>query len=417
MLSVMEGLEPAGTLHGQLQRGRGLGARRALSEPGAGELVYDCIRRDPRTDHQTEARAWYLTRLAVDLELPVGPIAEHLLAPVDAAEDDEWRVGLGIDVLVGMVGYGRGDALGPLRRYVAEGRYWRWALEAMWESGGPDLCRGLEQVVLARADDGELRDAVEPGWGPWAAWSSTQPRIRAALRSCGEGRVSPAGSPRVDVRAVTDARLVALVRRSYGPALVELGRRGDSSVFDLAEDRSVRTAHGSLPWLARALRELGAAAVPRARVWVAGDDQLLAEHGVEVLAEHGDRGDVPVLMEALTGAVRAGEWCGTEAPARGLGRLGVAEAAPVLRDLWASVPHSYARADILVGLRGVVPREAGGYVGEAFGDCEPRVRLLACGTASGAEAAARLRARRDDPLEEDEVRAAASERLSTDLGE
>ncbi|MFF5259728.1 hypothetical protein ACFY4C_12340 [Actinomadura viridis] len=407
----MDGLEPAGTLHGQLQRGRGLGARRALSEPGAGELVYDCIRRDPRTDHQTEARAWYLTRLAVDLELPVGPIAEHLLAPVDAAEDDEYRVDLGIDVLVGMVGYGRGDALGPLRRYVAEGRYWKWALEAMWESGGPDLCRGLERVVVARADDGELRDAVEPDWGPWAVWSSAEPRIRAALRSCREGRVSPAGSARVDLRAVSGARLVSMARGSYWAAWAELGRRGDLSVLDLAEDRGVRTAYGALPGLGRALRGLGAAAVPWARVWVAGDDAVLAEHGVEVLAEHGDRCDVPVLMEALTRAVRAGEWCGTEAPARGLGRLGVSEAAPVLRDLWARVPHSYARADILAGLCGAVPGRAGEYAGEGLSDCEPRVRVLACGSARGPEALSRIRARRDDPLEEDQVRAAASERL------
>jgi hypothetical protein len=55
---VMDGvvLELPDTLHGQLQRGRGAGRQRAVTAPGGAELVYDCIRRDARQDHQVESR-------------------------------------------------------------------------------------------------------------------------------------------------------------------------------------------------------------------------------------------------------------------------------------------------------------------------------------------------------------------------
>ncbi len=102
---------------------------------------------------------------------------------------------------------------------------------------------------------------------------------------------------------------------------------------------------------------------------------------------------------------------GTEAPARGLGRLRAGRAAPVLREAWAATRHSYARADILTGLRGAAPQDADRYLDEALDDCEPRVRRLAC-TAAAPAMLARVRARRDDPLENDEVRAAA-DRLHT----
>jgi hypothetical protein len=85
-------LESAGTLHGQLQRGLGRAARRAADKPGAGEFVYDCIRRDPRWDPQCETRSLYYARLMVDLELPVGPVAEHLFDAADQVDGDERRV-------------------------------------------------------------------------------------------------------------------------------------------------------------------------------------------------------------------------------------------------------------------------------------------------------------------------------------
>jgi hypothetical protein len=85
------------------------------------------------------------------------------------------------------------------------------------------------------------------------------------------------------------------------------------------------------------------------------------------VAEVGDRGDAPVLMAALHRTVAAGEWCAAEVPARGLGRLGIHEAASELMAAWEGTVDSLAREAFLDGLRGCAPHEA-----EAVGEAPPR---------------------------------------------
>ncbi|MEV0562412.1 hypothetical protein [Dactylosporangium sp. NPDC050588] len=75
------------------------------------------------------------------------------------------------------------------------------------------------------------------------------------------------------------------------------------------------------------------------------------------------------------------EWCGAETSARGLGRLGVAEAVPTLRFLWEETTHSYARGDYLAGLIGAAGAGAAEFLDEALDDCEERVREYTGGTA------------------------------------
>jgi hypothetical protein len=357
---------PPESLHGQLQRGRGLAARRGVPA----DLLLDCICTDPRDDRQTESRDWFYARLAVDSALPVEPIADHLFDAADAAGPDE-RVGLAVDVLVEMAGRGRTDAIPPLRRYVTVGRHWQLALDTMWECGDPLSVAGLESVVLARVDDDELRDLVDPLWGPWQAWSAAQPRIQAALDAL------PARQPdRPDAAQAKDEQLVDLARGRNVGALIELGRRGNLAVLDLAEE--LRLEFG----LAGALRRLGAAALFRARDWVCGDNHVLASAAVTVLADHGDIRDAPVLLAALGQAAAEESWCETEDPARALGRLGVRDAAPLLRAIWSATTHSYARRDVLSGLLGTAA-SVDAYVDEALDDCEPQVRQLARQSGSG----------------------------------
>src|SRR5260370_16907321 len=108
-------IQQANTLHGQLQRGLGRGARRAAQVRGWGELVYDCVRQDPRWDRQVESRGLYYARLIVDLELSCGPLAEHLFDPDDLIDSDEWRTSLTIDVLPDLVRLSPPEAPHPLR--------------------------------------------------------------------------------------------------------------------------------------------------------------------------------------------------------------------------------------------------------------------------------------------------------------
>lgn len=327
-------MEPPETLHGQLQRGRGLGYRRALTDPDAGEFVYDCVRNDPRHDRQVESRGWYLSRLVTALRLPVAPIALHL----HESAGDGRSVDLACAVLVDLAVRGDGGALAALRAYPAHGPHRRWVLDTMREAG-------------------LLGDDAAPS----------------------RGRSGRAGAGPSDPPSWTDAQLADQVRATRSrTALVELGRRRSPLVLDLAEEPALRTGPGVLPGLGPALRTLGAAALPRARGWLTGGDPFLADHAADILADHGDAGDIPALLDALTGAAGRGGWCTAEAPARGLGRLAATAAAPVLRRLWAETTHSYARTAFLAGIVGTAPAAvAAAYLQEARDDCEPGVRDLA----------------------------------------
>jgi hypothetical protein len=357
------------SVHGQLQRGRGAGFRRALTEPGAAEVVYDCVRRDPRWDRQTESRDGYLVRLVQRLALPVEPIAGYLF---DSDDDDPWSIGLAAGVLIGLARQSDGPALAALHRYVAAGRHWSWVLDALWASGDPRLWDGLAGLVLARLDDQELAGTVDPDWGPWTDWSPTQPRIQAALA----GRPAARVAERPSLAGVDRASLLSQARSGADlptrrRAVIELGRRGDLTVLDLAEEP------GNLPGLGPALRALGELVVPRARSWVSGGGDFLADHGIDVLAAHGDDSDVEVLLAWLDAAVQEDDWCAVEPLARGLGRLRVAVAAPVLLAAWRDTPHSCARADLLTGLCGAAPEAARPLLDEGLDDCEPEVRRIA----------------------------------------
>jgi hypothetical protein len=67
-----------GALQGQLQRGRGIGARRAPTVPNAADLVYECVVADSRWDRQTEQRDAHLARLIHRLDLDGQCTAEGL---------------------------------------------------------------------------------------------------------------------------------------------------------------------------------------------------------------------------------------------------------------------------------------------------------------------------------------------------
>jgi hypothetical protein len=412
------------TLAGQLRRGRGIGAHRALiaDTPDTAEIIYGCVRDDPRDDHQTETRTWYLTRLITRLGLPIEPIVAHLFAPVDPHDDDEWRIDLAINILIELANDGQPGAAEALSRYVTCGRYWEWTINGMWARGGHRLCDGLDLAVLDRIDDDALGQAVDPAWGPWRAWAATHPRIRSAVE-LRQAELRAALAQRLDLSSmgqVPAADLVAWVRSAPNAvirrlAMVELGRRGDPVVLDLAEAGSLRNTFGQTPGLVKALRALGPAATDRARAWTTGDDPPLADHAVTVLADHGDQRDIPLLLTALAEAAHDENWCAAETPARGLGRLRASEATATLQDLWTRTTHSYPRTSILIGLCGAAPDLATGYLDEALDDCEPGVRVIACrDSVNDPTTLTRVRAHHEDPTEHEDVRTAARQRLTID---
>ncbi|MER7579551.1 hypothetical protein [Kitasatospora sp. NPDC097691] len=415
--------DPA-TLSGRLQRGRGLAARRLRSTPEDADLVYECVISDSRWDRQTESRDSYLARLIHRLDLPLARVEAHLFG-YDGDDSDE--VALALQVLALLPVLGRIDAAPILRRYAIEGRHWAVALDAIEWTGPrqtPELWAGLDAEVVARHDDAELEaHADDGGWVPWTSWALTQPRLRRIL----DGRPAlraepPARPPAPDHGGLSSSDLAARITRAPGRdrrlALQELGRRGDATVLDLAEDTGLRNAAGWTPGIPQALHHLGTAAVARARTWADSGDRTLEHLALGVLSAFGDHDDGPYLLHALTTAAAAGEWCMTEEPARGVGRLRLAEATDALVHVWETTVHSYAREAVHEGLRGCAPDTAGGFTVEGLDDCEPLVRQAAAAVAPDtADAVARLRELSDDPLAA-EFHAAARRRLAqlTDPG-
>jgi hypothetical protein len=413
-------VQSADTLHGQLQRGLGRGARRAAGTPGAGELVYDCIRRDPRWDLQVESRSLFYARLILDLELPVGPIAEHL-AGSDADGTDGWdpeprRDGLAVEVLADLLRLSRRDAAGPLRRYAEEGAHWYDALHALAEVGDPVLAAGLDEVAATRCDDEDLRWLViEPDNAVVQDWMRRQPRIAAAVaerRHGGRPRLECTRRP--DCSGSSDAELLDQARRrgdSAVAAILELGRRRSPGLLDIAEEllTGERGRYGGA--MCRAIRDLGPLALPRARVWAAHRPGC-ADVGMAVLARHGTEQDVPALLKDLDAAVRERSWGAAAGPIEGLGRLRSGIAVPLLKSTWAETAYSYLRPRLLTALARTAPHSAEAYATEGLWDCEEDVRETAvAGAPPKADNLLRIRRLRGCAAEDPDVRSAAALRL------
>ncbi|MEV4005070.1 hypothetical protein [Actinomadura sp. NPDC049753] len=410
-------LESASTLHGQLQRGLGRAARRAADKPGAGEYVYACVRSDPRWDRQCESRRLYYARLMVDLELPVGPVAEHLFAPSDHTDPDEWRVDLALGVLADLVRLSRREAAGPLRRYAEEGAQWFDAVAELIDLEDPSLAVGLDALVAARCDDADLALLVPGRYNPVIeAWAARQPRVADALarqREAGRAaRRAMVPSPGKD--AQSEAELLDLARRRGEgsiAAIFELGRRRTLALLDLAEELLPQRPSRFGGAVCRALREYGPETLPRARMWAAQRGGC-ADMGLRILARYGTRQDIPLLMDELNAAVARRDWADAASPIEGLGRLRAGEAVPLLKTAWTESTYAYLRPRILTALTRTAPHTAESYAVEGLWDCEEGVRAEAARTAPlTGETSLRLQRLHHDGAEDPGVRAAAGARM------
>jgi hypothetical protein len=397
-------------MHGRLQRGRGDAARRAASVPGVDELVYDCVRNDPRWDGQCESRALYFARLMVDLELPVEPIADHLFDPADQSDSDQWRTNLAIDVLAEMVKLSRREAALPLVRYAREGANVMDALYSLVDLDDPTLLNGLDEIAVARCDDDDLRMLMSSGGSAVRTWAKWRPRIARALQG-GENKTTWV---RPDLGGRTEAELADVVRRLDGDvwaAILELGRRRSPVVLDLAEELLPRRPHGYAGPICRAVRDLGVLALPRARAWAAPGNGC-ADVGVDILAVHGDDEDVPLLVANLDDALAAGDWGAAVDPVKGLGRLRAKCALPAILHAWEETSYAYLRTRLLRAMVQIAPEVAESHLVESLWDCEAATRLVAAeAVPMNGETRARLRRLRQEPAEDPEVRSAAQHRL------
>lgn len=387
---------PHDRLEGLLQRGRGLGAVRALQDPAAAApFVYDGIRRDWRWDAIDE-RSLYLARLVRDLELSPAPVVEQLAGNEDAC----LRAARVLELLALS---GSDEARDGLRTHIREGEHWADVLESVAHRWPADWWEDLGEVARARTG-GE----AEPPW-------SREPWIRFGIDTR-DVPVRPRGVP----GDRSDEELLALLAdvrssdRAKADALRELaGRPAPEELIPLVPLLGTSDGGRPLAPLRRVLEGLGARTVPAARRWAADDREWLAELGVDVLADHAEAEALPALVRRLADQWEARAWCGPDLTARRLARFGpaAAGAVPVLRLFWLRNPHSCERPGYLAALAAIDPSGLDYVHTESLWDCEQMARTLGIAHAPDhPEVRERLAALRDDPMEEPDVRAAAAER-------
>jgi hypothetical protein len=418
---------PYRTLRGALQRGRGTAAARLRDRPDQAQLVYECTSRDTRWDRQVDDRYTYLARLLRELRLDPSPLVTQLRAcgpyrpwPQPDPTDGD-RFALAVGILEALARAGDAQARESLRSYVGDGERWIGALETLAYQWPVVWWDDLWEIAAARLSTDDAAQLLPDG-EPWRRWRGRDPRLDALLAAAERPavRLCPA-----ELAAVPDADLAAALRAvltgRVRPASVlrEIRRRGRPvpELLDIVE----HLAPARPPGLFGALRTLGPLVAPAARRWGADPDHPLFADAAHLLAEHGDEQDIPVLLAALDRL--ADKWCGYDSLTEGLARI-LTHAPPAthadtrtslvgkLRWLTMASPHSYERTSHLRSLLLLDRQQTTGNLPIHLLDCEPGVRLQAAQhTPLTDDARHWLAELRDDPIEEEEVRNAASERL------
>ncbi|MFD9723137.1 hypothetical protein [Streptomyces sp. NPDC059072] len=391
------------SLRGLLQRGRGLGAVRAVQDPAAAAPhVYEVIRRDWRWDG-SDHRALYHARLLRDLGLSPAPVVAQLTAA------DGGDCVLAIEVLELLAVAGSEEARDGLRAHVREGAHWIDVLESVADVWPVEWWEDLGEVARSR-----MGREAQPPWPcePWIRFGIETQVFRAL--------------PAADFGDRSDEQLLGLLADPRGAdgdkvaVLRELARRTpNEGLIPLVPGLGTSDGRRPLPVLARAVEGLGALAVPAARRWAQDGREWLAGLGADVLRDHLGPEVIPQLVAELAEQWRERTWCGPDRTAKQLARFGpdAAGAVPVLRRFWLHTPHSWERPAYLEALAAIDPDGLDYTHTESLWDCEEEARLSAIARAPGGrENVARIEVLRDDPMESPEVRTAAAVRLAGPRG-
>jgi hypothetical protein len=460
-----------------LRQGRGNGFREASrgGVAAAGDVV-SCVVDDPRWDRQVEQRDHYYASLLVRLDTDIAPIAGQVFR--EGEKQDECDLWLPIGVLAELARRAHEPAQSALAEAIRRGRWWRLCLDALEAVGGEALVCGVvrpedvRSLVHAVGVD-ELVDAVQTVAAPWEAWAAEVPALRfvpsartrpnierkpmsgpvhwiaARLREPVDPvirsslttaellglAVAPDASRQIEkiLRTRTDASTTQTLCHAASAgtpeqrvvALRVLGERGCPDFVGEADDflrnesrqthaecKEHRTRHAYLRYLERLPAD---ATLEPARRWFA-EPWPLSLAAERILAQHATRDDRLMLEDAGATALTSDDMYRLCSVVDALAAVGASESIPLLGEVYARAPYSYARRGVVKALVPHVADElARELLEEALWDCEVGSRELACGAVSSSQIAIarRLAELAGDDFEEAGVRTAARQATTT----
>ncbi len=447
-MATSDDIEAPDTLLGQLQRGLGRGYLAAIRAKRGSEELLTCIAHDPRWDRQLEERAAYYGRLAVELRVPVEPIA----AALGRGERDGLR-SLPADVLAEMAVRGRDDALAALRHGLHQAA-WLLALEALSDAEDEYdevLLRPEDLAAVAGHDREDLRQAFTATGGlPWRGWAAEEPGLRRALEdSCLALESAPRAAAPPPNRAMSTSELLsiadprnrvnvihllskrrdatsiaALVRAArsdepneYLTAYRALGAQGNTELLEhvsthLEADPGGRSQTALRGAMLRYLESLPAGlTLPRARRWLGqrGGAAVAAQHILERNARPDDR---DLVERVLGAALDQGAIYRACSMVEALGTIGDPRSAPLLVSVFERSPYAWARPRVLQALAASGSEQAAPLAQEALWDCDEEARELGARWSALDESSRdRLAEMLRDRFERENVRTAARTRL------
>jgi len=379
----------------------------------ARDFLLECLLVDPRWDSQVESRGHLYVELAELTGLESAPLIGFLTSFEPATAGWSSEADLALQVLASIAARGDANARDAFRPLVAVGPLWSDALaqveahEELWEGYDALLAERLQSDEFAADLKSELyRNRVESE--PWLSWQKRQPALARVVQSVLEkergARAQPntsdietsellrrSGSlPRTLAarRSEQDVRLLREAAtgdddRAKGNALQALGKQGDPSFIDAAADVLRRDQPGFLRGAAhRYLAALPApAALARAREWFVGEAALRTA-GAMILERHAEPSDIPLLLDELIPALRAGDMYRLCSILEALVRFTGHGPFPGVQETFVEAPYSYARIRATRILSQTDPSFADGLAYECLWDCEEETREIAVSRAN-----------------------------------
>ncbi len=435
-------LDPADTLLGQLQRGRGAGFLRAMREEPAfvhSQLI-ECVTRDPRCETQIETRSDYYARLILLTGMNLDPLRRYL----ETTEEDRlgWETTLTIITLGRLAELGDSSAAFILRDYISYGALWDLALQKLALLPDPNVTDGLDDVLCKRFQTGQqMEDALS--YGPfsddgltalWEKWRSANPCIAGLLDEVEQIERSYEGNnrqqPDYASKSIEELLAAANVGNNHHIAKTLLSRLRKAD-----RNKYIAAFHADNPfgwWIAfqcleamnmvaplyafllerltpylealssatmpdrlkrtmidRILRRLPAELIlPTARRWYISSEWDLQLTGEHLLRDHATEEDIPsarsALAQALLEQIRSTTDPCIEAYRAGraldvLSRFSNIGPLPEVEQAYLTAAYSHERLRAANSMQKNAPSWfAVGYAYECLWDCEEETRAVGC---------------------------------------